>query len=348
MTEARIAPSTIWGLDAGDRSLSPRDGKLVIGGYDASRFSGNLTTFPLGNWSAQRRCPLQVRVTSLRYVLPYAAAPGYLLGGPAFDSISPQDYGTPESEAMLACVDPFQEHFTFTPSMAKTLSYLIEAGGSPSPSNDLNFSAHNPPKGTLEIVLDNGYKTTIPNDHLFTPERGSNDNGDYVITNSSHIVTGITYNANNDPGTVQPLLGGLYLTFNYLIVDYEHNQFQMAPSVQQPQDSVSSITAVCTPTATSPVPDEPRPSSTSNGKSKAGAIGGGTVGAVVGVAAIAGIIFFLLRKRRQNRHRQDPIDADDTFSPVSMGPDPSPDVQKPVELDLVRHSSPSAQYLGIG
>lgn len=311
VTESRVAPSTVWGLDAGDRSLSPRDGRLVIGGYDISRLAGNLSTFNLGNWTSQLPCPLQVRVTTITYVFPNGSL-GSVLGGSALDGVHNDPSG------MAACIEPFQERFTFTPLMVERLvSFTGYDNSSNSPYGGLNFPAHSRPKGTLQIKLDNGYSTTIPNEQLFTPKRGSNGNGLYVVTNSSVFETGIAYNVDDDPKTVQPRLGGLYLTFNYLVVDYDNGKFQMAPNLNEAPGPSASITTVCTPSSVDPniVPDQTT-SSHHHTPSRAATVGGGTVGAIVGLAAIAGLGMYLLHKRRQNRLRNDQNPAEEkTVSP---------------------------------
>ena len=61
-----VAPSQVFGLWPGSRSVNPQDGLLVIGGYDRSRMSSNFTQFPVGQWSLRRACPLQVNIASRR------------------------------------------------------------------------------------------------------------------------------------------------------------------------------------------------------------------------------------------------------------------------------------------
>lgn len=321
MTKAKLAPSSVWGLDAGDRSLTPRDGTLVVGGYDTSRFVGNLTTFPLGNWT-QQPCPLQVVVTDVWYLAPDSPTRDSLFEG--------------NSNSMVACVEPFQQRFTFLPSMVERFALWTRYNDS-YPS--LTFPVDSSPPGALEIRLDNGYVTTIPNDHLFTPKRGSDENGHYVVTNSSIVETGIEYNVDKTDAGVRPILGGLFLTFNYLVVDYDSDQFHMASMVQRTPGSSASITASCTPsptTAGSNTNSSQTITSHANGSSRAAAIGGGTAGAVAGFAAIAVLCYCLVRKRRQVRQRPEQKQTEEIFDPVTMGPRSPSVVQTPSELALVR------------
>lgn len=318
-----VAPSSIWGLDAGDRSLSPRDGNLVVGGYDTSRFTGNLTTFPIGKWT-QLPCPLQATVTQVWYITPDSTTRNSLFNG--------------NTTSMVACVEPFQQRFTFLPSMVKQFTRHT---GYNDTYPGLTFPS--PPNGALEIQLDNGYRTIIPNDHLFTPKRGSDKDGHYVVTNSSIFESGIEDNTDNKDGDsdLRPILGGLFLTYNYLVVDYDNSLFQMAASVQGAQRTIANITSVCTPTPTNLAPDaNPSRTNTSdaNKSSRAAAIGGGTAGAIAALAATAGLCYFFIRKRRQVRQRRDQKQAEQSLTPMSQDPRPFSVAQKPNELASVRQS----------
>lgn len=292
----------------------------MVGGYDSSRVAGNLTTFPIGNWT-QQPCPLQVTVTEAWYFTPDGATRNNLFDG--------------NTTSMVACVEPFQQRFTLLPSMVTQFAYWTRYNVTYS---GLTFPVDTRPDGALEIRLDNGYRTVIPNDYLFTLKRGSDEDGHYVVTNSSLVETGIEYNADNENADVRPILGGLFLTFNYLLVDYDNNRFQMAPTVQGPQGSNANITAVCTPTPATVGPgatSSQTNTSHANGSSRAAAIGGGIAGAVAGLAAIAGLCHFLVRRRRRDRQRQDQR-AEQSFGPMAMGRRPCSEVQTPVELAPVR------------
>ncbi|KAI4248634.1 MAG: hypothetical protein L6R42_009217 [Xanthoria sp. 1 TBL-2021] len=191
------------------------------------------------------------------------------------------------------------------------------------------------PSGTLQIELDNGYTTTIPNDHLLTPKRGSDQNGQYVVTNSSILETSIAYNVDDAVADVQLVLGGLFLTYNYLVVDYDNNKFQMAPTVQGDQGGGAEIAPVCKPTPSTTGPEVSRQTHTSGtgGTSRAAAIGGGTVGGVVGLAALAALCYFLARKRRRGRHREDQKRAQQDLSTTTY-PELFSDERRPSELAL--------------
>ena len=278
LTEANVAPSKAWGLWVGDRSLSPADGTLTVGGYDPSRVAGNFTTFPLGDWTLQQPCPLQVTIGAIMYNQPN---------------------GTSElltSNKMVACIEPNLDHLTFTPDVVE--KFAIVTGYNPSFA-DLTYPTALAPDGSLTIILDNNYTTVIPNSELVALKRGSDELGQYAITNSSIVETAITYNTQSDPTTIQPILGGTYLTFNYLVVDYESRQFQMAPAVQGNQPiNPQAIKTICTPKSAVSTTPSPQKEST-----KIGAIVGGTVGGVAALT-IMGVLVLLYRRHQRKRQHQ--------------------------------------------
>ena len=278
MTEANVAPSKAWGLWVGDRSLSPVDGTLTVGGYDTSRVAGNFTTFPLGDWTLQQPCPLQVTIGAIMYNQPN---------------------GTSElltSNTMVACIEPNSDRLTFTPDVVEKFANIT--GYNPSFA-DLTYPTALAPDGNLTITLDNNHTTVIPNSELVALKRGSDELGHYAITNSSIVETSITYNAQSDPTTIQPILGGTYLTFNYLVVDYESGQFQMAPAVQGNQPTnPQAIKTICTPKSAVSTLRSPQ-----KGSTEIGAIVGGTVGGVAALT-ITGVLVVLYRRHQRQGRRQ--------------------------------------------
>lgn len=292
----------------------------MVGGYDAARLRENLTTFPLGNWTNQQPCPLQV---SVKEVL-YRAIDGNIY------SLLPSTFSS-----VTGCIEPQQQRFTFLPTMVQRFAAL---SGYNSSYPGLTFPTDLRPPGEIQITLDNDYRTYIPNDHLFTPQRGSDQNGQYVVRNASILETGIVYNVDDADADVQLILGGLYLTYNYLVVDYDNNQFQMAPTVQGDQGSKANITTVCEPTDLIRDPEISRPDTPeANEISRAGAIAGGTVGGVVGLAVVVALCYFLLRKRKRGGQSEDQQKrAQQSHSPRAH-PELYSDERRPSELALVRH-----------
>ncbi|KAK0927438.1 hypothetical protein LTR29_017642, partial [Friedmanniomyces endolithicus] len=287
-----VAPSQVVGLWAGSRSLAPVDGLMVLGGYDASRVDGNFTTFPVADGSESLPCPLQVNVTGLIF----ARQP--LLNG---------------SEVMIACIEPYVQRFVFTPAIANSFAQIT--GQNATLYSGMDYDAANTPPGDLTITLSTGYNTTITNSELFTLRRGSDQYGRYAITNASVVEAGISDSRNKDPASQTLTLGGLFLTFNYLVMDYEQMEFRLAAAVASDVDTGTTLQTVCTRTATpsakpSPAPSPKRPINTA-------AIAGGVVGGIVGLALIASAIaFFLFRSRRRRRQNQDPPPITEMASPV--------------------------------
>ncbi|KAK0287309.1 hypothetical protein LTR35_002804 [Friedmanniomyces endolithicus] len=224
------------GLWAGSRSLTPVDGLMVLGGYDAARVNGNFTSFPVAEASAALPCPLQVNITGLYF------AGQSLLG---------------DSQAMTACIEPYVQRFVFTPAVSQTFAQITAQNASLYKGMDYNASSI--PSGDLTITLSNGYTTNVTNDELFTLRRGSDQYGRYAITNNTVVEAGISDNRAKSPASQTPTLGGLFLTFNYLVMDYENDEFRLAPAVASDAQTGSSLTTVCTPTATPPASPSPTP-----------------------------------------------------------------------------------------
>lgn len=223
----RVAPSTAFGLWTGSRSVAPVDGLLVIGGYDQARVAGPFTSFPVGNWSLSRSCPLQVTISQITYA-----------GISLFAN---------SSETINACIEPSTQRNVFTPDVASAFGRVTSQNSSA--YSGMYYPVNQRPTGNLTITLSNGYNTTITNSELFAPLRGSDQYGRYAIVNNSIIEAGVADNRKSDPSSVLPTLGGLFLTFNYLIVDYEKGEFRLAPAVPSDQQIASSnITTICTPT----------------------------------------------------------------------------------------------------
>lgn len=210
---------------------------MVLGGYDASRVDGNFTTFPVADGSESLPCPLQVNVTGLIF----ARQP--LLNG---------------SEVMIACIEPYVQRFVFTPAIANSFAQIT--GQNATLYSGMDYDAANTPPGDLTITLSTGYNTTITNSELFTLRRGSDQYGRYAITNASVVEAGISDSRNKDPASQTLTLGGLFLTFNYLVMDYEQMEFRLAAAVASDVDTGTTLQTVCTRTATPSAKPSPAPS----------------------------------------------------------------------------------------
>ncbi|KAK4895671.1 hypothetical protein LTR27_006152 [Elasticomyces elasticus] len=279
-----VAPSQVVGLWPGSRSLAPVDGLMVVGGYDTSRVAGNFTTFSVSEASSRLPCPLQVNVTGLTFA-----------GWSLLD----------ESDTMTACVEPYKQKFVFTPAIANSFAQIT--GQNSTAIKQYQPSARGAGGGTQRWLHHNDLKL------------GTLRYGRYAITNASVIEAGISDNRDEDASTQTPTLGGLYLTFNYLIIDYENDEFRTAPAVASSQDTGASLETLCTPT---PIPLAPPPASPTPApkhSTNTGAIVGGVVAGVV-VLTVAAVALFLYRRRLHKRRQQPPIAemASPALSPRSM------------------------------
>jgi hypothetical protein len=86
-----------FGLLAGSQSVSnPRDGHLILGGYDAASLAGPFHTYPMSNTThaGSHVCSLQVEVETL------------ILRRPKNDDVYHVTGGTP----MYSCIEPLFSH----------------------------------------------------------------------------------------------------------------------------------------------------------------------------------------------------------------------------------------------
>ena len=319
MAKANLAPSTAFGLWVGDRTwTTPADGKLVIGGYDSSRLeAGSNHSFPIANVTDQVPCPLQVNVTQITF-------------GRGVDeqSLFGQDGGS-----FTACIDSSSDVFVFPPEVALKLGTITNANSTPS-TKTFWYSKNFAPTNQIRVILDDGYSTTFYPDDYVQPYRTSDQSGHLNVYNESLRNLNILDNANDDAAGVQPQLGTVWLKKNYLIVDYEKNEFQIARALQGPATAAEDLVSLCTQTAnpassSSSSPHQkttdsvsPTPPNSTNSDSRSSdshpspkksnhtsAIVGGVVGGAAGLALMACLLFWLLALRRRQRQRQRQIDG---------------------------------------
>jgi hypothetical protein len=72
LKDAGLIGAKSWGLNAGSQSyLDPRDGSLVIGGYDESSVDGPFFDYPIAkpNLLKHRPCPLQIHITDMTFTV---------------------------------------------------------------------------------------------------------------------------------------------------------------------------------------------------------------------------------------------------------------------------------------
>jgi hypothetical protein len=72
LKDANLIGAKSWGLDAGSQSFTaPRNGSLILGGYDAASFNEGWFTYniPTSNLVRERSCPLQVEITEMAFTV---------------------------------------------------------------------------------------------------------------------------------------------------------------------------------------------------------------------------------------------------------------------------------------
>lgn len=297
LVRANVAPSPELGLFYGSRSIQyPSNGEMVIGGYNSGLVNGTFSNFSLGSSYLDQPCPLQVLLKDVVVTTSNGTR----------TSIMP-DPGA----RVPACVNPVENAFQFTPAMYKVWAGLTQHPSNPPPDGSKNFTDQTYPLANealideLIITLEGGYKVTIPHFELVTLERGVNAQGLYDVINSSRIQAAVTSNGGRFNF---PVLGGVFLSQNYLKVDYSHKIFSLAHAFIGNIES-STVVSTCVENDIQLVqPSQPPQSPNSNSNSSSsltslpdgslgtGAIAGIVVGSVIGFLLVIALLFFLWRR----------------------------------------------------
>ncbi|KAH0562035.1 hypothetical protein GP486_003261 [Trichoglossum hirsutum] len=280
------APSRAFGLFYGSRSQSrPTDGALTIGGIDLARLKGRWSNHSAGMQGLDYSCPLQVRIKDIR--LNNTKGSFSLLADPQL--------------TVPACIDPQQNAFTFTQAIYNLWSNFTGHPANGSLPGEPPFTSQTYPKdrepliGTLTVTLDDGFETIIPHYELLSEERGNDAQGRYAVVNASRVMAAVS----NDETLPVPILGGVYLSQNYLFVDYDKGTFHLATADLDTHDQ--DIVPICEGGAT------PSPSHGSRRLS-----GRKIAGIAVGVAAVVLIALALALWWARYRTRQDGAPRDGT------------------------------------
>ncbi|MCJ1475708.1 hypothetical protein MMC13_004371 [Lambiella insularis] len=284
LSSASLVPSKVLGIYFGSRSqLEGADCLMTIGGIDKSRLNGPFTNFSTQADYVVAPCPLQVLVSDIR--LNNANGSFSLLA---------------DSEATVAaCIDPLQNSFTLTPSMYAQLAMVINQSNTSYNGIPTDPASSEPLLGNLSITLSNGFQTTIPHYELVSQMRGSSSTGAYTIVDPTRITTALGSTAN----TTTPILGGVFLSQLYLMIDYKNQMFGLAPAVVENLGSQKAeVIPVCNATMTA----SSGPVAT---KSNVGAIAGGVVGGVLGLLLLYAIALCVWRRLRHVAQKPDPSTA---------------------------------------
>ncbi|KAF4946627.1 hypothetical protein FSARC_14145 [Fusarium sarcochroum] len=167
-----------WGLDAGSQSFTaPRNGSLVLGGYDASSFEGGWFSYdiPKSNLVRERSCPLQVQITEIQLTAQIGR------NKPSVEW--PVAGGLP----LIACIEPYDNQFRFPTPILNTVKRmlgkdndLIDASTYPDLYNvepGLVYDASSNISFSMTVTIEDGLKVEIPSYELVRPLRGLDAKG---------------------------------------------------------------------------------------------------------------------------------------------------------------------------
>ncbi|KAK1086626.1 hypothetical protein LTR48_003397 [Friedmanniomyces endolithicus] len=282
-------PSISYGYTAGNQySNPPVFGSLVLGGYDQNKFDPTNVSFPFYT-DISRDLLVNIQSISTNTSL---ASTNLLPGGtiPAFiDSTVPTmwlpvdaceafeaAFGLQYNEAlnMYLVNDTLHSKLLATSaSVTLTLSPNSTSGG-----ETVSITL---PYGAFDLTLKYPYITSPNSSYYFPLQRGAND--------------------------TQYTLGRVFLQEAYLVVDYDRQNFTIAPCSSHGLDATNAdIKTILSPDTVLP---------NSGGSSfPTGAIAGVVVGIVILIAALAAILWFLRRRKHTEKRRVAELEAKEAGS----------------------------------
>ncbi|KAF7510332.1 hypothetical protein GJ744_006828 [Endocarpon pusillum] len=263
LVDAGLIAARVFGLNAGSQSTAqPREGSLVLGGYDTASISSHFTEYPMDypllKEISNRVCPLQVKIRKL------------ILRPADGDDITLSDEGS----EIDACIEPYDNLFrlpTFAFDLFKQhTQWTSDTTGDPEllvTEPGLFYPSSTGFNGSLLISLNNDFEVEIPNAELQHPLRGIAANGTRVLNNN---ITEANVYFNSAP-LQAVVLGKAFLSQVYLAVDYDAKRFKLARQIQR------DVT--------------PNPAHLSPCSSKK--LGGGSIAAIV-IGSVLGLLIALL------------------------------------------------------
>ncbi|KAJ4361028.1 uncharacterized protein N0V89_001597 [Didymosphaeria variabile] len=307
------AYSMFWGLVGGPAEKQTR-GSLILGGLDKSLIEDQNDNFTASLFRSSR-CGTGMVVTISDILLNWPSGKN--------ESIF---MGRPEPATIQACISP-----SFAGLMSLPLSYYESfwwyAGGTPpdnkseARSSGINyftmlFDRDDAYYGGMTIQLQNSISVKIPNTELVVPDTYiAADGSVQTNTSVSNVVINSLRNENDDDNDNDydlPVLGRLFMSSAYLLVNQEAGRFSVwkvnsrsktsdIVAVDKQNDMVSEFCASSTggsSSATSSPASSVIPAPQDKGsKLSGGAIGGIVVGAVGGIVILCTTSFLLYRRR---------------------------------------------------
>ncbi|KAJ4348876.1 hypothetical protein N0V95_005097 [Ascochyta clinopodiicola] len=286
LVDSGQASSRTYGLWVGSESEgTPQDGLLVVGGYDESRLKSAATTFPMFS-----DCPTCAILTAITYDV----------GGKSTSLFSST------TDTLVVNLDPFSSDLKLPAQMLQNLASAEKTAVWNETSRRFELPAATAPVGTITItVSDMGvplkdaskpsvstYKTIIPASELYNRPRAYNAAGVLEVDNATVYNMAVTNQTG--PMTIGTL-GLPFFTQNYLVVDPDAQNFQLAPAVVAPADpkgADAKIKQVC------------RVLPTTKQKSQIAILAGGIVGAIVGTLLLVGLVLYIRRRKQHANPRR--------------------------------------------
>jgi hypothetical protein len=261
-----------------DRAEGAVNGSNTFGGYDSGRFTGPVHKYPM---DTTRMNPMSVRIKDI--FLTDSANPTTntsLFDPTAFPSMKSR----PESFTAEITTDQYPLSLPYQ----ITQNFISRLGAEKDNSwNDNSLKLKNPFKGTLSIVLDDGFTVTLPAE---------------VLSNTSNITP---IQARDEKSTAPFYLSVAFLTQVYLMADFDSEVFYLAEAVQKHNAVMPvSFCAKSTPVAY----QSPR----QNAFLKQGLIGaviGGIFGGI-GIAVCAWCFWMAFRRKRAEKRAEKRIERE--------------------------------------
>jgi len=312
-----------WGREAGD---NPLDGSLSFGGFDMAKTSGSNMTQPLSSLADMALCPSSLIAFVTDIQLKFSNGTNVSLFGQA-----------PET-AMRTCIKPDIPLITFPENIYN--NFRAAAGGTylgPSTSYKpwgLQYETAAVFDGDLTFTFSSSLEVTVSNDQLVIPEAElGTDRQLRVSSDSTREI--LIYNFEPGNADDMPLLGQVFLTGAYLLVDNDREQFtpwQANATVQEDLVVIPGLESSCQSSATSThrSPASSSTASTTNapvtskehsGQGLSSAATGGLVIGCVALAAIGAFLFWCLRRRRTTAKARFLKDADHAAPGVYFKPE---------------------------
>ncbi|KAK6349067.1 hypothetical protein TWF730_009827 [Orbilia blumenaviensis] len=228
-------PSKVWGFSGGSySSANPSDGELVIGGINPAAIDGEMRNFTISNTTMADgkqgiHCPTQVLVSN--FVVS--------IQGIEYDLLPDRNF------KIFACIDPYQQSISMPEGMMGQLLGLTGAmflppNGTESPKPLMNATSDRKIQNVSITIQDDigSFTVTIPGNETMNPVYGKLPDGKNGWIEGNLTQLEFRNRSDNypveDPYNELPslILGGIFLSQQYLMLDYSRNKFGLAPLAQ--------------------------------------------------------------------------------------------------------------------